>query len=38
MFEADKSDFILDKDTPTPYLHTYYLLTSVRTVLAFSLA
>ncbi|KKN27373.1 hypothetical protein LCGC14_0865230 [marine sediment metagenome] len=22
-FEADESGFILDKDTPVPYLHTY---------------
>lgn len=29
MFEADESGFILDKDTPAPYLQTYYLMTYV---------
>ena len=38
MFEADESGFILDKDTPAPYLHTYYLMTCVSPPLALSLA
>ncbi|GAG43008.1 unnamed protein product, partial [marine sediment metagenome] len=34
----DESGFILDKDTPAPYLHTYYLMTCVNPALALSLA
>ncbi len=36
--KGDESDFILDKDTLIPYLHTYYLMACVSPVLALSLA